>query len=119
MTDARVFRDPATGCVAAEVPLDGSVYDLATGGWAAATQRCACNSATSLRLCLCRARSCSLLIRPPTSPARAGAVLTWCPKDGNPMRSLLGTLKGKVEPTPLKVFPVHVTKDGDVWTKLV
>jgi nitrite reductase/ring-hydroxylating ferredoxin subunit len=63
--------------VAAEVPLDGSVYDLATG-----------------------------------------AVLKWCPKD-NPVRSLLGTLKSKVDPSPLKVYPVYVNKDGGIWTTLL
>lgn len=31
MVDAKVFRD-SSGIVAAEVPLDGTVYDLATGG---------------------------------------------------------------------------------------
>lgn len=46
-----------------------------------------------------------------------GAVLTWCPKD-NPVRSLLGTLKSKDQPVDLKVYPVHVTQDGSVWTKL-
>eukprot|EP00882_Tetradesmus_deserticola_P019273 GHRQ01020734.1.p1 GENE.GHRQ01020734.1~~GHRQ01020734.1.p1 ORF type:complete len:110 (+),score=27.09 GHRQ01020734.1:214-543(+) len=76
MVDSRVFRD-SSGAVAAEVPLDGSVYDLATG-----------------------------------------AVLKWCPKD-SPMRSLLGTLKSTVKATPLQVYPVHVTQDGSIWTKLV
>jgi hypothetical protein len=48
----------------------------------------------------------------------AGAVLKWCPKD-NPVRSLLGTLKSTVQATPLQVYPVHVTQDGSIWTKLV
>ncbi|KAF8068399.1 hypothetical protein HT031_002088 [Scenedesmus sp. PABB004] len=77
MVDAKVFRDPESGAVAAEVPLDGSVYDLATG-----------------------------------------AVLKWCPKD-SPLRAALGTLKSAVDPTPLKVFPVHVEADGAIWTKLI
>jgi len=45
-------------------------------------------------------------------------VLKWCPKD-NPMRSLLGALKSRVDPVPLTVFPVHVTQDGGVWTTLL
>lgn len=52
------------------------------------------------------------------APGFAGAVLKWCPKD-NPMRSLLGTLKSTVKATPLQVYPVHVTQDGSIWTKLV
>lgn len=75
MTDAKVYREGSS--IAAEVPLDGTVYDLATG-----------------------------------------AVLKWCPKD-NPMRSLLGTLKSVEKSTPLKVYPVHITKDGNIWTKLI
>lgn len=47
----------------------------------------------------------------------SGAVLKWCPKD-NPIRGLLGTLKSKETPVDLTVYPVHVTKDGNVWTKL-
>jgi hypothetical protein len=47
-----------------------------------------------------------------------GAVLKWCPAD-NPMRGLLGTLKSRADPTPLKVYPVHVTGDGSIYTKLV
>jgi hypothetical protein len=34
------------------------------------------------------------------------------------MRSLLGTLKSKAESTPLAVYPVHVTPDGSIFTKL-
>ena len=75
MTDARVYREGSS--IAAEVPLDGTVYDLATG-----------------------------------------AVLKWCPKD-NAMRSLLGTLKSREKSMPLKVYPVHITKDGNIWTKLL
>ncbi|WIA30630.1 hypothetical protein OEZ86_000708 [Tetradesmus obliquus] len=76
MVDAKVFRD-SSGAIAAEVPLDGTIYDLATG-----------------------------------------AVLKWCPKDTR-VRSLLGTLKSTVQATPLQVYPVHVTQDGSIWTKLV
>lgn len=47
----------------------------------------------------------------------SGAVLKWCPKD-TPVRGLLGTLKSKDTPVDLVVYPVHVTKDGGVWTKL-
>lgn len=75
MTDAKVYREGSS--IATEVPLDGTVYDLATG-----------------------------------------AVLKWCPRD-NPMRNLLGTLKRAEKATPLKVYPVHVTKDGNIWTKLL
>jgi nitrite reductase/ring-hydroxylating ferredoxin subunit len=46
-----------------------------------------------------------------------GAVLKWCPQD-SAIRGLLGTLKSKDKAVPLKVYPVHVTKDGSVWTKL-
>jgi hypothetical protein len=46
-----------------------------------------------------------------------GAVLTWCPKDSL-VRNMLGTLKSKDKPVDLKVYPVHVTKDGNIWTKL-
>eukprot|EP00879_Flechtneria_rotunda_P002047 GHRR01002226.1.p1 GENE.GHRR01002226.1~~GHRR01002226.1.p1 ORF type:complete len:225 (+),score=52.89 GHRR01002226.1:244-918(+) len=74
MTDARVFKEGNS--VVAEVPLDGTVYDLATG-----------------------------------------AVLKWCPKD-NPMRTFLSTLKSAAEVTPLKVYPVHITQQGSIWTKL-
>lgn len=47
-----------------------------------------------------------------------GAVVTWCPKD-NPVRSLLGTLKSSVQPTPLPVYPVHITQEGGLWIKLL
>jgi nitrite reductase/ring-hydroxylating ferredoxin subunit len=63
--------------VLAEVPLDGTVYDL-----------------------------------------RSGAVVTWCPREGGVVRSLLGTLKEKAPPTPLKVYATHVGSDGAVWAKL-
>lgn len=76
MTDAKLSKDTQTGRVSAEVPLDGTIYDLSTG-----------------------------------------AVLKWCPKD-NPVRGLLGTLKSKEDPVDLQVYPVHISKDGNIWTKL-
>jgi nitrite reductase/ring-hydroxylating ferredoxin subunit len=60
---------------AVESPLDGSVFDLASG-----------------------------------------RVLSWCPKN-NALRSVLGALKDKAEPTDLKTFPVEV-KGGAVYVKL-
>ena len=47
-----------------------------------------------------------------------GEVITWCPKN-NPIRSLLGTLKGAAEPVPLPVYPVRVEADGSIFTNFV
>lgn len=44
----------------------------------------------------------------------SGDVLQWCPKN-TPVRSLLGALKSKVDPIPLKVYPAQVTEDGDIY----
>ena len=49
---------------------------------------------------------------------RSGAVVTWCPRDGSVVRSLLGALKEKAPPTPLKVYPVFVGSDNAVWARL-
>lgn len=45
-----------------------------------------------------------------------GKVLSWCPKN-NPVRSFLGSLKNKVEPTPLPVYKVKV-EGSKVFVKL-
>ena len=46
-----------------------------------------------------------------------GAVLDWCP--GNtPVRALLGAVKSRVEPAPIRVYPARVGGDGkgvEVW----
>ena len=49
---------------------------------------------------------------------QTGAVVTWCPKD-TPVRNVLGTLKGSAQPQPLPVYPVHITKDGNIFIKLL
>ena len=47
-----------------------------------------------------------------------GEVLTWCPKD-NPIRFVLGSLKEReranLEQHRLKVYPVEVLDNGEVW----
>jgi hypothetical protein len=43
---------------------------------------------------------------------------TLCCRGGNPLRSLLGALKEKVEPVPLKVFATHVDKQGQIMVKI-
>ena len=47
-----------------------------------------------------------------------GEVLTWCPKD-NPIRFVLGSLKEReranLEQHRLKVFPVEVLDNGEIW----
>ena len=45
-----------------------------------------------------------------------GEVLEWCPKSGNPLRFMLGSLKEKEKPVPLQVYPVVVSSDG-IYTK--
>jgi nitrite reductase/ring-hydroxylating ferredoxin subunit len=48
---------------------------------------------------------------------RTGKVLRWCPKD-NPLRSILGALKEKVEPVDLPVYPVQIKANGGVRVRL-
>ncbi|GBF87826.1 hypothetical protein Rsub_00537 [Raphidocelis subcapitata] len=48
-----------------------------------------------------------------------GAVLKWCPSEGNLVRAALGTLKSKQPQVPLKVYPTNVTTDGTLSVKLV
>ena len=45
-----------------------------------------------------------------------GKVMSWCPKN-NPVRSLLGALKDKTEPTDLPVYPTKV-EGKKVFVKL-
>jgi hypothetical protein len=40
-------------------------------------------------------------------------VIQWCPKN-NPVRAMLGSLKGNVDPVPLPVYPVRVEADGTI-----
>ena len=47
-----------------------------------------------------------------------GKVIEWCPKD-NPIRMVLGSLKGGTPPEALPVYPVQVDGDGNVYTKFV
>lgn len=47
-----------------------------------------------------------------------GDVIQWCPKD-NPVRAMLGALKGSVDPVPLPVYPVKVETDGTILTTFV
>ena len=46
-----------------------------------------------------------------------GSVVSWCP--GNtPVRALLGAVKSRVEPAPIRVYPARVGGDGksvEVW----
>mmetsp|Transcript_33209 Transcript_33209/g.46010 ORF Transcript_33209/g.46010 Transcript_33209/m.46010 type:complete len:212 (+) Transcript_33209:146-781(+) len=46
-----------------------------------------------------------------------GAVIEWCPKD-NPIRNLLGSLKAKVDPVPLRVFETKIGGNGDILIRL-
>ena len=47
-----------------------------------------------------------------------GKVLKWCPRD-NPMRFVLGALKAReaanLEAQKLRVFPVRVMENGDIY----
>jgi hypothetical protein len=46
-----------------------------------------------------------------------GSVVAWCPRN-TPVRALLGAVKSRVDPTPIRVFPARVAGDGqgvDVW----
>ena len=45
-----------------------------------------------------------------------GAVITWCPGGGNPVKAVLGALKKAADPIPLKSYPVRVEADGTVTT---
>ncbi|KAK9843710.1 hypothetical protein WJX81_003262 [Elliptochloris bilobata] len=45
-----------------------------------------------------------------------GRVLEWCPKN-NPIRLLLGSLKSKSEPEPLKVYPTRISEDGTIYAR--
>lgn len=45
-------------------------------------------------------------------------VIQWCPKN-NPVRAMLGSLKGNVDPVPLPVYPVRVEADGTILTIFV
>lgn len=47
-----------------------------------------------------------------------GEVIQWCPKN-NLVRSMLGALKGAVDPIPLPVYPVKVEADGTILTSFV
>ena len=44
-------------------------------------------------------------------------VETWCPKDGNPVRALLGALKNVADPIDLKVYR-NVVSDGRVYVRV-
>ncbi len=46
-------------------------------------------------------------------------MLKWCPKEGNVIRGILGSLKAKQAPVPLKVYPTQVAQDGSLAVKLV
>ena len=41
----------------------------------------------------------------------------WCPKDGNPLRQMLGTLKKVADPIDLKVYR-NVVSDGRVYVRV-
>jgi nitrite reductase/ring-hydroxylating ferredoxin subunit len=41
-----------------------------------------------------------------------GAVVQWVPKSGNPVRAILGMLKEKEAPLPLKMYPVQVVESS-------
>ena len=43
-----------------------------------------------------------------------GAVITWCPGGGNPVKAMLGALKKAADPVPLKSYPTAVEADGTV-----
>ena len=47
-----------------------------------------------------------------------GAVIEWCPKT-NPVRAVLGAIKGAVDPVPLRVYNTQVTDSGEVYVSLV
>ena len=46
-----------------------------------------------------------------------GDVIEWGPQDTLP-RKLLGKLKEKTTPMPLRVYPVEVNKEGDIFAAL-
>ena len=43
-----------------------------------------------------------------------GAVITWCPGGGNPVKAMLGALKKAADPVPLKSFPTALESDGTI-----
>ena len=43
-----------------------------------------------------------------------GAVITWCPGGGNPVKAMLGALKKAADPIPLKSYPTAVESDGTI-----
>ena len=43
-----------------------------------------------------------------------GAVITWCPGGGNPVKAMLGALKKAADPIPLKSYPTAVEADGTI-----
>ena len=43
-----------------------------------------------------------------------GAVITWCPGGGNPVKAMLGALKKAADPVPLKSYPTVVESDGTI-----
>ena len=42
-----------------------------------------------------------------------GEVIEWCPKN-NFLRNILGAMKEKEKPIPLKVYPVVLASDGSI-----
>ncbi len=64
------------------------------------------------------ARECLRL--PPTHETHVHAsvqVELWCPKDGNPVRAVLGALKKVADPIDLKVYR-NVVSDGRVYVRV-
>lgn len=48
-----------------------------------------------------------------------GKVLEWVPKNGNPLRAVLGAIKGSVKPEKLSVYPTQLEEDtGRIFVKL-
>ena len=94
------------------MPLDGTIYELDTGKvrlcWTAVCKATRlCWSTLSPKNLLTHGRPLLLLKQ----------VVMWCPKN-NPIRALLGTLKGNQNPTNLKVYPAQEDQDGRIYVQL-
>lgn len=48
-----------------------------------------------------------------------GRVLEWVPKDGSPIRAILGAIKGSTKPEKLPVYPTQLqVETGRIFVKL-